>query len=463
VRLGNFIARQPDEDPNDLVGRELDAIFLEAIFPVSVYLTGLFALFSVLHTILLPPSIAMWMASIAFSSGIVSLAIGLAARSGRIDAEHAYAAGFAMFALGLGNSALHMWMTQDIDQSTNFALIFVAVGLFFLSRRKLAASYAITLAVWAALALTVHDHDSENEFYHFAIMNTQAIVIGLLAQDLRLRVNRRLIKMRSEANIREQKLSDALSKANLYVAAERENKAKTEFLANMSHELRTPLNAILGFSEMMTQEMFGPINNRKYEEYTRTINEAGQHLLSLVNDILDLSRIQLDEKNLVIQAIDFERVCKNCISIVRERAQRGEVSLIFRPVPNLPTVESDERRLKQILINLLTNAVKFTPPNGTVAIELTQATNGGALLRVRDNGIGMDEEELQSATKPFWQADSGLDRSYEGTGLGLALVNELAKVMRAEFTLQSRRGRGTTATLVLPPRIEKPEAGCNAA
>lgn len=439
-------------EKEDLVGNELDAILLESVFPVSIYLASLFALFSVLHGFLLPSPMGIRMTLIAVASGLLSATIGFLARAGRISVKHAYHAAFSLFALGLLNSAIHMWMMQDIDQSTNFALVYLGVGLFFLSRRRLAIAYALTLAVWLYLAATITD--AQSEIVHFSIMNLQAIVIGLLAQDLRVRVNRRLIEMRSQANDREHKLSDALSQAKLYAAAERENRAKTEFLANMSHELRTPLNAILGFSEMMQQEIFGPLENKKYKEYTQTINEAGQHLLSLVNDILDLSRIQLDEKRLVIQPIDFERVCTNCISIVRERAQRGEVSLTFKPGPGALAIESDERRLKQILINLLTNAVKFTPPGGAVTVQVAGTPNGGAVLRVRDNGIGMDEEELQNATKAFWQADSGLNRSYEGTGLGLALVKELAKVMHADFSLQSSRGKGTTATLVLPPTIK---------
>ncbi len=450
--LENIVRRQTDDE--DLVGNELDAILLESVFPVSMYLSGLFALFSVLHGILLPPPIGMQMTLIAVASGLLSAAIGFSARTGRITVDHAYHAAFALFALGLSNSAIHMWMVQDIDQSTNFALVYVAVGLFFLSRRRLAIAYAVTFAVWLYLAMTIAD--TQHEILHFSIMNTQAIVIGLLAQDLRVRVNRRLIKMRSEANEREHKLAEALSQAKLYSAAQQENKAKTEFLANMSHELRTPLNAILGFSEMMSREMFGPINNEKYKEYTNTIFDAGQHLLSLVNDILDLSRIQLDEKNLVVQPVDMDRVCNNCISIVRERAQRGGVSLAFKSEPNLPQVETDERRLKQILINLLTNAVKFTPHNGSIVVEVAHRQDGSVVLCVRDTGIGMSEEELQNATKPFWQADSGLDRSYDGTGLGLALVRELAIVMRADFSLKSRRGRGTVATLVLPATIEQP-------
>jgi signal transduction histidine kinase len=443
----------------DSVGDELDSIFLESVFPVSMYLTGLFALFSFLHIFLLPQAIKFDMALVAALSGCLSTAIGYMAHRGRIPVRHAYAAGFFLFALGLSNSAIHMWLIQDVDQSTNFALTFVAVGLFFLSRRYLLIAYGITFAVWTCLAFSMSD--GEGEFAHFLIMNTQAAIIGFLAHSLRLRVNRRLIAMRSEANEREEKLAMALTQAQLFAAAERENKAKTEFLANMSHELRTPLNAILGFSEIMTKEMFGVHGSPKYLEYSNNIHGAGNHLLSLVNDILDLSRIQIDEKSLNIQPVDLKRVCENCLSIIRERAERGSVHLTLQVPGFIPVVETDERRLKQIVINLLSNAVKFTPANGRVTLTIETMGEGKIALRVSDTGIGMSAEELTQATTPFWQAQAGLDRNFDGTGLGLALVVELLKVMNGTFALESTPGAGTVASAILPQAL--PNSGVFAA
>jgi two-component system cell cycle sensor histidine kinase PleC len=221
----------------------------------------------------------------------------------------------------------------------------------------------------------------------------------------------------------------------------------------MSHELRTPLNAILGFSEIMSQEMFGPLGNKKYTEYTGNIIDAGRHLLSLVNDILDLSRIELDTSSLVRQPIDIEAACRNCISIVRERAERGGIDLRLRVPGSMPAIQSDNRRLKQILINLLTNAIKFTPPGGSVSLDVEEDKSGYALFRIRDTGIGMSTEEIGKAGHPFWQADAGLDRTYEGTGLGLALVTKLASAMEGEFWLESTPGKGTTASLRLPRKL----------
>lgn len=443
---------QTGEEPKeDHVRHELNAIFRDSIFPISAFIFGLFVFLAVLHGTFLEEPVRATMTQLAAASAVVCGVIWFLARRGKIETRYAYIAGFTLLSIALGNAAAQMWLTQDIDQSSNFALIFVAIGLFFLSRWRLAVAYLITFALWAVLARAIVDH--EGELLHFAVMNVEAALIGVLALELRLRVYRRLVRMRAEANIRERELTQALAKARLYATVERENKAKTEFLANMSHELRTPLNAILGFSEAMQKELFGPLGHRRYVEYTHDIHNAGAHLLSLVNDILDLSRIELEGMSLTTQKIDFARVCNNCLAIVRGRAERGGVRLTFEGEPPFPEIETDERRLKQVLINLLSNAVKFTPAGGTVTLDLGAGMNGGAVIRVGDTGIGMSREELDNALRPFWQADAGLDRAFEGTGLGLALVSELLRMMGGHLNLESEPGVGTIATVTLPPKV----------
>lgn len=430
------------------VQRELNGLFRDSLLPISLFLAGLYAFFSILHLSILDGPARIIMTSAALTGMSALLIIAASVRSNQIPSKYGYTIGFVIFGIVLANSALHMLIQKDIHQSTNFALIFVAVGLFFLSRRNLIIAFSINFAVWALCAALVTENVKMLE--HFAVMNVQAIFIGLLAIELRLRSSRKLIRMRTEAGERERTLEQALTKMKLYASVERDNKAKAEFLANMSHELRTPLNAILGFSEAMEQKLFGPIGNPRYEAYVHDIHHAGAHLLSLVNDILDLSRIELDGLKLNPQPVDFARVCNNCLAIVRGRAERGQVKLSLDAVPPFPAIETDERRLKQVIINLLNNAVKFTPPSGKVTLELAHGANGGAVIRIRDTGIGMNEEELESALRPFWQADAGLDRTFEGAGLGLALVTELVSLMEGEFRLESERDRGTVATVILP-------------
>lgn len=447
-----FVIRKQSRPDDAHIQNELAALFRDSLLPISLFLAGLYGLFAVLHLSLLDePSRSIMTAAALFGAAFL-IAIAHAAHRRRIAPNHSYLVGFAIFGVVLANSALHMWVERDIFQSTNFALIFVAVGLFFLSRKNLLIAFSINFAVWVFLAATITQQTGMIE--HFAVMNLQAILIGYLAIELRLRSSKKLIRMRAEASEREHRLGQALAKAKLYASVERENKAKTEFLANMSHELRTPLNAILGFSEAMEQEIFGPLGHRRYSSYAHDIHHAGSHLLSLVNDILDLSRIELEGLKVNPQKVEFARVCNNCLAIVRGRAERGQVRLELDAVPPFPRIVTDERRLKQIIINLLNNAVKFTPPGGSVTLELAQAPDGGAQIRIRDTGIGMDAEQLESARRPFWQADAGLDRSFEGVGLGLALVNELVTLLQGRFTLDSEPGIGTVATITLPPSYD---------
>lgn len=433
------------------VQHELNSLFRESVLPISLFLAAMYALFAVLHLIILKDPARLIMTIAALTGMATLIAIALALRANLVAPHHAYKVGFAVFGVVLANSALHMVIAKDVYQSTNFALIFVAVGLFFLSRRHLLIAFAINFAVWIVCSAAISENVTMIE--HFAVMNLQAILIGFFAMELRLRSNRKLIRLRAQAGERERALEQALTKMKLYASVERDNKAKTEFLANMSHELRTPLNAILGFSEAMEQKLFGPIGNPRYESYVHDIHHAGTHLLSLVNDILDLSRIELDGLKLNPQPVDFARVCKNCLAIVRGRAERGQVKLALDAVPPFPSIETDERRLKQIIINLLNNAVKFTPSGGKVTLELAHGPEDGAIIRIRDTGIGMNAEELENALRPFWQADAGLDRTFEGAGLGLALVTELVSLMEGEFRLESEPGKGTVATVILPRTI----------
>lgn len=446
--------------PPDSLSQELDSIVMDSLRPISLVMGYFYTLLTLFHLIMLPPSQGVIMATLAAASALLSFGINFGLRKFDPPSSYALAVGFFAYSIVLSNSATNIWVTQNIYQSTNFALIFVGAGLFFLTLRPIAISYAITFLIWLFIAASIPD--LENEITHFAIMNIQAMVIGFLAHQLRYKVNCRLIALRSRAVVREGELAVALNTAHLYAEAEKENKAKSEFLANMSHELRTPLNAILGFSEMMSKEMFGPHTNPKYIEYSRDIHGAGDHLLSLVNDILDLSRIQLHDQELNIQQVDLERVCGNCITILRQYAERGEVKLSQRLPNEIPHLLTDERRLKQILTNLLSNAIKFTQPGGEVSLEIEEAVDGLIAIKVRDSGIGMTPDEVRNATTPFWQAEAGLNRSFEGTGLGLAIIVEILVPLKGKLTLESEPTLGTTATIYLPQNHEaasrEPEA-----
>ncbi len=241
------------------------------------------------------------------------------------------------------------------------------------------------------------------------------------------------------------------------VRAEGANAAKSEFLANMSHELRTPLNAIIGFSEMMTAHMFGPLGDARYDEYARDIRDSGQHLLALINDILDMAKIEAGKLTLRPQRLDAAEMVEDSVRLVRTRMEAGAIELALDLPPGLPDVWADERALKQILLNLLSNAVKFTPAGGRVTVA---ASRDGHRVRlaVRDTGIGIAPEDLARLGRPFEQVESQQSKTVQGSGLGLALVRALTALHEGEFQLASELGRGTTAAVLLPTRARSRSA-----
>ena len=225
------------------------------------------------------------------------------------------------------------------------------------------------------------------------------------------------------------------------------SRAKSRFLANMSHELRTPLNAIIGFSEVMTREMFGAIGPR-YQEYSRLIHESGAHLLELINSVLDMSKIEAGKFELHEELFDLEETAQSAVRFLRIPAERAGVALTLAVAPNARLVFADRRAVKQILVNLLSNGVKYTPPGGEV--RLGARAERGVEITVADTGTGISAEDLARLGKPFEQVETADVRAKEGTGLGLALVKSLAAMHGGEAMLASRLGEGTTVTVRLP-------------
>jgi signal transduction histidine kinase len=226
------------------------------------------------------------------------------------------------------------------------------------------------------------------------------------------------------------------------------NRAKTEFLANMSHELRTPLNAILGFSDVLRTGMIVPVEG-KVRAYCEDIHSAGQHLLAIINDILDIARIESGHVDLERAEIDVAEVVAKCLAMVGARAGAGGITLVSDVPPGLPPLTADCTRLQQILLNLLGNAVKFTPPGGTVSVGVTLSPESFR-LSVSDTGIGISPDHLGRVTEPFFQAEPATSRRFEGAGLGLALVKEMVGLHGGHLEIQSQEGKGTDAVVTLP-------------
>lgn len=232
--------------------------------------------------------------------------------------------------------------------------------------------------------------------------------------------------------------------------AEVANRAKTLFLANMSHELRTPLNAIIGFSEVIQTEIFGPIGSERYLAYARDIRDSGKHLLEIINDILDLAKIEVGKFELHDEDCDVAAVIPSALRFVRDRAHASGLKVEMQLAANLPMVRADQRALKQILLNLLSNAIKFTPPGGRIEIGARIVEDGRFLMFVTDTGIGMAPEDVPRALEAFGQIDNSLSRKYEGTGLGLPLIKAFAELHGGTIEIETVPHVGTTVRVFLP-------------
>jgi signal transduction histidine kinase len=288
--------------------------------------------------------------------------------------------------------------------------------------------------------------------YHHSFLNEYC-------DQLKYLFDRKRAEASLQALYRQQKVSDLAHHAML--EAEAANRAKSEFLTNVSHELRTPLNAIIGFSEVMSQGMLGPIDNEKYLEYATDISNSGHHLLALINDILDLAKIEAGKLELREELVDFKSVVSACFAIMKERASLADIRMKASVPDLLPQVLVDELKVKQIIINLLSNAVKFTPRGGHIRVA-GAVEEGDLVIRVADTGIGIAPEDIQKALDPFSQIDSSLARRYQGTGLGLPLAKRLIELHGGALAIESALGAGTCITLTLPGRrlasMEKKQA-----
>ncbi len=231
--------------------------------------------------------------------------------------------------------------------------------------------------------------------------------------------------------------------------AEHASALKSDFLARISHEIRTPLNAILGFAEVIMDERFGPIGNARYKDYLKDIRNSGALVLSLVNDLLDLSKIEAGKMDLSFEAVDANAVVTECVSIMQPQASAARVTLRLSLAPQLPQICADERSLRQIVLNLLSNAIKFTQEGGQVIISTVLTDANCAALRIRDTGVGMSEGDVEIALEPFRQLAS--TRASGGTGLGLPLTKALVEANRASFSIRSKLNEGTLVEVVFPP------------
>jgi signal transduction histidine kinase len=236
------------------------------------------------------------------------------------------------------------------------------------------------------------------------------------------------------------------------VQAEDANRAKSQFLANMSHELRTPLNAVIGFAEIIKNELLGAINEPRYREYAEDIHRSGAHLLQLINDILDLTKVEAGKYELREDVCDVAKVIGDAVALTNNLAIRNELTVRSTVPADLPFLFADERCARQVVLNFLSNAVKFTPKGGRVEVCARLDGDGTIVISVTDTGIGMAKDDIPHALAPFRQLENSFGRRYEGTGLGLSLVKSLLDLHQASLQVDSAVGVGTTASAHFPPQ-----------
>ncbi len=341
-----------------------------------------------------------------------------------------------------------------------FALIMVVVAIrMIFALTVIPVIYAGTIPLTAALALRFVLTDDPFLYALAAVAVGIHICLIYLVKSLHFTVLAMLgYRAEKDALIAELEQARAVSE-EARGRAEAASEAKSKFLATMSHELRTPLNAILGFSEVMKGEMLGPINNPAYKSYAADIHESGQHLLKLINEILDISRIEAGRYQLAEQPVNITATLQDCRRLLRLRSDGKGIRILTDFAPGLPKLWADERAVRQICLNIISNAIKFTPSGGTVLLRAGMTGAGEAYISVRDTGPGIPETEIEHVLTSFGQGSQAQDRAEGGTGLGLPIVRGLIALHGGDFELRSAVGVGTEVIVTFPrERVMLPQA-----
>ncbi|MEI7610400.1 MAG: HAMP domain-containing sensor histidine kinase [Rhodospirillaceae bacterium] len=322
--------------------------------------------------------------------------------------------------------------TPADDVSVGFAYDVVIVLTFLVRYRQLYFPFAAVASVLVVIGCFFPLPSPEDASVFFANRGLALVSLWLIAGLIHFRT-------RSEAAL-----------LRLLDASELASEAKSRFLASMSHELRAPLTGILGFSEILKSEMLGPIGNRRYVDYASHIHESGEHMLSLINDILDIAKIEAGKMEIEPDWMLVSTLFETLEGLTAVRAAEKGLILVFEASPAL-RLRADVRAVKQMLINLLSNAVKFTPDGGTITVSGRLEADGGVVLSVRDTGVGISHETITRLLRPFEQADNRFDAVHKGSGLGLSLVKGLMDLHGGRMSIESRVGQGSAFTLHFPP------------
>jgi two-component system, cell cycle sensor histidine kinase PleC len=352
----------------------------------------------------------------------------------------------AMIAPGIGVVIMTAIMPPPFNSLYYAGLIMVVIYGSSLVRLRFVNSVFISLLLVALYQIvsTLINPIPFKDYLNNNFFLVMATAVGLFSAYIQEMYIRRSYKS--------QKVIEAKNEAAnlLLLEADKANKAKSEFLANMSHELRTPLNAIIGFSDILKRQLFGNLGDPRYSEYVSDINDSGNHLLAIINDILDLAKAEAGKLTLQEEDIDLVRCLDDALRMCRGRAVTAGVNLNFANAPESIYAHVDERLIRQIVLNLLTNAIKFTNEGGKVTLSVVAEPGHDIVIQVQDTGIGIAQEDIARVIRPFEQVETVLSRSHGGTGLGLPLTSKLTELHGGTFDIQSQVGKGTTVIVRLP-------------
>jgi two-component system cell cycle sensor histidine kinase PleC len=431
------------------VTEQLNRRLYHSLWPMANTATGAVILAAVAMRALPVPIVLLWLALVLGMGGLRVMAYRVysslpSARQGDRLWSDLFVGLMTAHGLIFGLSSLAMFVTDDL--LTHLTVVMTVVGLGAGVMAIYAADLRVVTAFIAAAFLPVVVVCLiQRDTLHIvtgllvALFGGNLLIIGLTA-------HRSLIQSLMLRHDREE-LAQALIAEK--TRTELASRAKSDFLATMSHELRTPLNAIIGFSEVMLGEIFGPLGAQRYHEYCGDIHASAQHLLSLINDILDSAKIEAGKYELREEVTDLPLLAKSAARLMRGRAAQKGLTFTLDLTP-VPPILADERAIRQILLNLLSNAIKFTPTGGSVSLSTHYSESGAVILEVRDTGIGIPEEDLANVFDNFSRASNAHLSNESGTGLGLPIVRGLVALHGGELRIESRPGIGTTVTVELP-------------
>lgn len=472
--------RQPNAATDAAIEQAFSQWMAESLAPVAFGFVWLYSVFCLAHLFTLPSPTRWVMSGTALSTAVLLLTLRYRWLRTLPQGQWAHAGSALIAALIWLNSSMHLFLTSDILQSSNLMLLIVGIGFFFLSSRWFIGALLVVYGSWGGAMLTLTAEP--NTWVHFTFGLLSASVLATSAHLARKRTLRRVMLLRLQEEQRTKQLQEALTAEQATEEALRQSEAryralydevqqraqelhlantrlaqaarvKDEFLASVSHELRTPLTAILGLTQSLQEDIYGPLSEVQ-QTVLRNIDQSGRHLLALITDILDVAKIEAGQFTLELGPAAVDGICQASLMFIRQKAQEKQIqlSLVFDQAVKI--IETDDRRLKQILVNLLDNAVKFTPDGGAVGLEVKgDAENKIVRFTVWDTGIGIDPADFTRLFKPFVQLDSRLAREYTGSGLGLVLVYRMAEMQGGSVTVASNGAGGSRFTIALPWRV----------